>query len=605
MTTLNPPACNVPGPPRVDSFHQLWRLVRAAEPSGPMLVAAVTAALVGVGGTLWSPMLAKQVVDELASATANPAGILLLAGVLVGSTITSAISAYLLARVGCALVASLRCRLIEKLLRLPVGSFDRESTGERVSRVVSDCEAISGLVTRQAVNVLIGGLLLAGSVVMLLLLDLRLTLTLLGCVAASFAVVVPASSLLAGLSRRIQDRTAKLSGILTHVLSEVRLVKAFTAEARERERSCEEVEGIKRLGLHVAGIDATLGPLMTLATTAAIIVILIYGTSRVSRGEIGIGTLIAFILCTFNITTPLVQLAGFAAELQRAKGASGRIGAILIEAEEEVDRGDVSRQDSGTVSRQDSGTLEFRDVSFAYPGQSSEILQGIDLVFRPGTTTALVGASGNGKTTILSLIERFYEPTRGGIHYGGRPVSDLALAAWRGRIGYVPQGAPIMPGSVRDNIVYGMTGDCSDEMVRMGAERAGALSFIERLPGGFDTVLTEQGSNLSGGQRQRIAIARMFLRNPDILILDEATSNLDSETEYHVRLALQSLMRGRTNIIVAHRLATIMHADRIYLLEGGRISGVGKHDELVATHRQYARMVERQFRRVPEDAVLN
>ena len=162
-----------------------------------------------------------------------------------------------------------------------------------------------------------------------------------------------------------------------------------------------------------------------------------------------------------------------------------------------------------------------------------------------------------------------------------------------------------MPGSVRDNIAYGLPGGCSDERVRLAAERAGALSFIERMPQGFDTPLLEQGNNLSGGQRQRIAIARMFLRNPDILILDEATSNLDSETEHQVKLALEALMRGRTNIVVAHRLSTVMHADRIYFLEGGRISGMGSHDELVSTHPYYARLVERQFRRMPDSVALD
>jgi ATP-binding cassette subfamily B protein AbcA/BmrA len=404
----------------------------------------------------------------------------------------------------------------------------------------------------------------------------------------AFGVVLPLVALLEKLALSTQDRTAKLGGILTHVLSEIRLVKAFTAEARERERSRQEIHDIRRLGIQVAKISAVLGPLISLSLTAAILALLIYGSSRVSNGSISIGTLTAFILYIFNVAVPLIQLTTFLEELQKARGASTRIAALLRDGDE------ATAGDALTSTR---STLEFRNVSFSYPGRESKVLHEINLVFQPGTTSALVGTSGNGKTTVLSLIERFYAPTDGAILYDGKPIGDFSLAAWRKRIGYVAQNAPIMPGTVRDNILYGLSGAHTDDMVRMAAEKAGALAFIEQMPQGLDTVLSEQGANLSGGQRQRIAIARMFLRNPDLLILDEATSSLDSETEHQVKLALESLMQGRTNIVVAHRLATVMNADCIYFLEGGRISGAGSHDELLTSHPYYARLVARQFRK--------
>ena len=581
-----PRASSVPVPD--SSLGALWRLLRLARPSTVLLATAATMTLVSVAGTLAFPVLTRQLVDGLAKGAVDGAGIASLAAVMLAGAAASAVSSYLLSRLGHDVIAALRTRLIEKLLKLPVASFDQESTGERVSRVLNDCQSISELATRQAINLFSGVLVLVGSITVLLFLDAMLTLTVIGCIVLAFGVVLPLVALLEKLALSTQDRTAKLGGILTHVFSEIRLVKAYTAEARERERSRLEILDIRRIGLQVAKISAVLGPLISLSLTAAILVILIYGSARVGNGSISIGTLTAFILYLFNVAVPLIQLTTFLEELQKARGASTRI-AALLQGREENPAGDAP---SG-----DHATLEFRDVSFRYPDRDAEVLHRINLVFAPGTTSALVGASGNGKTTVLSLIERFYAPTGGAILYGGKAIDQFALRAWRERIGYVAQSAPIMPGTVRDNILYGLSGDFTDEAVRMAAEKAGALAFIEQMPQGLDTILSEQGANLSGGQRQRIAIARMFLRNPDILILDEATSSLDSETEHQVKLALESLMKGRTNIVVAHRLATIIHADRIYFLEGGRISGSGSHEELLNSHSHYARLVARQFRK--------
>ena len=578
---------------RTSSLESLWRLMRMARPSGPLLATAALVTLVAAAGTLVFPMLTKGMVDKLSSGTLDPSSVMALAAVMVGVAVASALSAFLLNRVGYDMIAVLRAMLVDKLLKLPVASFDEESTGERVSRVLNDCQLISELATRQAANLLSGALMLFGAIIVLLFLDARLTLTMLGCVVAAFAVVIPLITVLEKLARSIQDRTARLGGILTHVLSEIRLVKAFSAEARERERSRREIQDIRRLGIQVAKVSSVLAPLTSLSLTAAILVILVYGSSRVSDGSITIGTLTAFILYIVNVAVPMIQLTTFLEELQKARGASARIAALLVHAEEPA---------GGDPLPDTHEALEFRNVAFRYPGRDTTVLHGIDLTFRPGTTTALVGASGNGKTTVLSLILRFYAPSGGSIVYGGRPIDEYALSAWRERIGYVAQSAPIMPGTVRDNILYGLSGEYSHEQVHMAAEKAGALAFIRQMPQGLDTILSEQGSNLSGGQRQRIAIARMFLRNPDILILDEATSSLDSETEHQVKLALDALMQGRTNIVVAHRLSTIIHAERIYFLDGGRVSGDGNHEELLQSNAHYARLVARQFRNPVREA---
>jgi ATP-binding cassette subfamily B protein AbcA/BmrA len=569
------------------SYADLWRLVEIARPSGLLLSLAALTGLIAAAGSLWFPLLTGDLVDQLGAGTFSGRTVATLTVVLLVAGIVSALSNYLLSRVGVDVVAALRNALTAKLIRLPVARFDENNSGECTSRVINDCKSISELVTSQAVGVLGAGLTLVGSVVVLLVLDARLTLMLLAAVAGAFAVILPVSLLLNRLSQQVQDHTARLSGILTSVFSEIRLVKAFTAERRERARSEQEVAALRRLEIRAARISAALQPVTGIALTAAVIAILVYGASRMASGNIGVGTLTAFILYIFNIAVPLTQLTVFMAELQEALGASSRISALLQQADEEDRPGSRTDRPAG-------GVLEFRNVSFAYQAEAP-VLRGIDLVFRPGTTTALVGVSGSGKTTILSLIERFYQPTGGDILYGGEPVTAYSLEAWRGGIGYVAQSAPIMPGSVRDNITYGLAGSFTDEQVRAAARKAGALPFIESMPQGLDSILIEQGNNVSGGQRQRLAIARMFLRDPEILILDEATSSLDSETEHQVKTALVELMRGRTNIIVAHRLFTIMHTERIYFLEDGRISGSGNHGQLLQTHPYYARLVERQF----------
>lgn len=577
-------------------YAPLFRLIRAGRPSVIALIAAALAAAAGVACSLVFPLLTRDVVDAAGRGGLISETMSLLIAALLGATLFNALSALILARIGHNIVANLRQRLSDKMLRLTIPAFDRESSGERVSRIMRDCESISALTTTQAVNLITGLLMLVGVAVVLYSLDAGLTMTLLGALFAAFAVLIPISMLLDGLSRRTQDESARLSGLLTQVFGEIRLVKAFTAEERESARIGEALGRLRRLGMRTSTVNTTLEPVIQLAMTAAIVTILIYGAARVSVGTMSVGTLTAFILSILNVISPLMQLTMFVAELQRAKGASGRIAELLDETEEDYQPADRALPAPGE--------LRFDDVSFAYDdaeedGAHHPVLRGLSLSFAPGTTTALVGPSGSGKSTILSLIERFYTPQGGRITLNGTDIARIPLQDWRRMIGYVPQNAPVMPGTLRDNIAYGLPGPFTDDQIRDAAARADALAFIEALPRGLDTNLIEQGNNLSGGQRQRIAIARMFLRDPQILILDEATSALDGETESQVKASLDKLRAGRTSIVVAHRLSTVFDADRICFLEDGRVSGAGTHDDLAATHEHYARLVERQNHGAP------
>ena len=571
------------------SFADLRRLIASTKPSKILLGVALLLTLGEVAGTLWFPILTRDLVDALGAGDDVSDLIWMLGSVLVALAIAGAFGRYFLAKVGEDVVRFLRRRITAKLVHQPVNYFDGQASGELASRVVNDATAISSLITEQAINLISGVLLFVGSAIVLFLLDVKLTLVLFGLILVAFLFTLPVVMKMEAIGRETQDKTASLTGVLTQIFSETRLVKAFIAEDREKDRCDGEISGLYKLGLRGAKIMVALEPIMSLALTLSLISILGYGGMRVASGDLSVGTLTAFILYIFNVVAPLIQLTAFVAELQTAKGASNRIIAILDQDEEALNVGasDIAHQQD----------LRFENVTFSY-GYSEEtapVLDKLSIEFTAGQTTALVGASGSGKSTILSLIERFYEPQSGSIRYGGQPLSNLALGAWRGQLGYVPQSAPVMPGSIRDNICYGLDRPISEKELREAAKAAHCLGFIEGLEKGFDTDVSEQGSNISGGQRQRIAIARMFLRDPAILILDEATSSLDSETEHKVKEALAALMKGRTNIVVAHRLSTIRDADKIIVLEAGIVSGEGTHEELVVGHPFYRRLVGRQF----------
>ncbi|PCI64741.1 MAG: multidrug ABC transporter permease [Kordiimonadales bacterium] len=570
-----------------NSFADLKRLVGSTKPSIPLLAFAGVLALLGVGAALWYPLLTGSLIDALGDGSPLGSSMWLLAGVLIVMVLLDGLSNYLLAKVGQDVVRTLRQKLTVKLVHQPIRFFDNQASGELASRVVNDSTVISTLITTHAIAVISAVFLLVGAAAVLFYLDVKLTLVLFGIILVAFLIVLPVAKKMESIAKDKQDKTAALTGILTQVFAETRLVKAFLAEEREVGRSEQHINSLYALGMRTARVNILLEPIMGFAILISLIAILGYGSVRVASGDLAVGTLTAFILYIFNVTTPLAQLSMFVVGLQEAKGASTRIVKILDSQDEKLD--------AGSAKLPIGKDIRFENVTFSYGEDGVDVLDEIDITIEAGKTTALVGASGSGKTTILSLIERFYAPKGGEIYCGDTPVGDISLRDWRGQLGYVPQGAPVMPGSIRDNICYGIEREVSDEELRSAARDAHCLDFIEAMDEGFEASISEQGGNISGGQRQRLAIARMFLKDPSVLILDEATSSLDSETEHHVKEALAKLMKGRTNIVVAHRLSTIVDADKIIVLEAGILSGEGSHAELVASHPFYARLVKRQF----------
>ena len=380
------------------------------------------------------------------------------------------------------------------------------------------------------------------------------------------------------VSKATQKEMASFSGLLGRVLSEIRLVKSYRAEKTETTSGNDAIQNLYRFGLKEAKIQAFISPFMTLIMMAILVTILGYGGLQVSKGILSAGDLVAIIFYLVQIIVPFAQMATFFTSFQKAVGATERIQDIFHMDSEAID----------TTEKQllMDGVITFENVHFSY-GSDKKIIDGISFEAHPGTVTAFVGPSGGGKTTIFSLLERFYEPSSGTILFNHTPIKEISLPAWRSKIGYVSQESPLMSGTILSNMTYGMTEIPPLEKIIQAAEAANAAGFIGELPDKYDTLVGERGIKLSGGQRQRIAIARALLHNPKILLLDEATSNLDSGSETYVQEALERLMKGRTTLIIAHRLATIIHADRIFFLEQGEITGSGTHEELIAEHELY------------------
>jgi len=550
-----------------------------------LLIPTLFLTLVETGAGLWVPLLTRDLIEAGGSAADNGT-LTRLVVVLLGQAALSGVSLYLLAKAGERLTAHLRNNLFSRLVRLPMSFHDRNQSGELVSRTVSDTATLENLLTQQLVAFSAGLVSMIGAVIILCLLDWQLTLVLFSTVIVSLLLILPVTARLQVIGKDIQDTKASFSARLTNLLGDMRLVKASCAEKQESETAADWVDRLQSLGLREARVMAILGPTITMAISGALVVILSYGGTRVAAGELAVGTLVAFILYLFQVVMPMVQFSSFFAALSKASGAASRLDDLLGEPEED------RREEGARIQSPD--VLHLRDVHFSYE-ESKPVLQGFDLKIPAGKVTALVGPSGSGKTTVFSLLERLYAIDRGEICHGDQPLEVLRLEDWRRRIGYVTQEAPLLSGTLRENLCYGLNQQPEPAQIERALRAARAWDFIGALSQGLETDVGERGTKLSGGQRQRIAIARAFLVDPEILMLDEATASLDAESEGVVRTALKELMKGRTTLIIAHRLATVVDADQIAVVEDGRVSGVGSHQSLLEDHALYRKLATGQM----------
>ncbi|SHF72102.1 ABC transporter ATP-binding protein [Ornithinibacillus halophilus] len=548
------------------------------------LIGSIITTLVG----LTIPLLTKELVDGFSLESLSIGLIIAIIVVFILQAVIDGVSTYLLAAVGQRIVARLRDRMWLKIIRLPVSYFDKQASGESVSRVVNDTGIVRDLITQHFPQFIGGIISIIGAVAILLVMDWKMTLMMLLAVPITMAVMIPLGSKMSKVSRGLQDETATFTGSIQQTIGEIRLMKASTAESVEKEKGLSGIERLLQFGLKEARIFALIGPLMYTVMMVVIVVIIGYGGIRVAEGDMSTGSLVAFLLYLFQIIFPITSFAMFFTQLQKAKGATERIISILDMQEEDGQSGldkDISNQ-----------VIHVSNVSFAYE-ESEPVLENISFKAEPGEMIAFAGPSGGGKSTLFALIERYYAPTSGEIRVGATPINKLSLNSWRSQIGYVSQESAMMAGTIRDNLTYGLPDleTITDDRLWQVTKMAYADEFIRSFDKGLDTEVGERGVKLSGGQRQRINIARAFLRDPKILMMDEATASLDSQSEGIVQEALTRLMEGRTTFVIAHRLSTIVDADKIIFIENGRVTGSGNHQDLIKTHDLYREFAEQQL----------
>jgi ATP-binding cassette, subfamily B, bacterial len=564
------------------------------------MAVALFALFIAAGAMLSMPQALKNVIDHGFSAenaaTIDRYFVLLLAAAAVFAGFAS-LRFYLVTWIGERVVADIRSAVYRRVIRMDPAFFEVTKTGEVLSRLTTDTTVIQGLAGSGLSILLRSTLSFAGSLVLLLFTSWKLALIIFALIPAVLLPMLLFGRRVRRLSRDSQDRIADTSGLAGETLNAIQTVQAFTLEELHGARYDDAVDESFVTAIKRTRVRAWLIGVAIVAVFSSVTLVLWLGARAVLDGTMTGGDLAKFLTYAIFMATSVGALAEVWGEVQRAAGAMERTVELLQSSPSIV----IPAQPE-PMSARAAGGISFQHLAFNYPSRpETRALDDFHLEIAPGENVAFVGPSGAGKSTVFQLLLRFYDPTSGRIVIDGVDIARAAPEEVRARIGLVPQETMIFGASARENIRYGRPG-ASDAEIEAAARAAAADEFIARLPQGYDTFLGEKGARLSGGQKQRIAIARAILKNPPILLLDEATSSLDSESERLVQDALEKLMRDRTTLVIAHRLATAKGSDRIVVIDRGRIVGMGKHDELLASSALYARLAALQFAGTPEAA---
>ncbi len=532
-----------------------------------MGVAAINLALLRLAGTLWDIITVQHDQSRMTDMITVFLGLVILQG------LCSMGHSYLTAWISQRIIADFRRHLFAHLHTLSVSFFARRRTGELLSRLMNDVTVIQSVVTETPIDSAKQLVTFIGGITFLLMMNWRLCLLILVLLPLLVLVAKVFGRRLKSLSTSIQDHTAAMSTLIEEVISGIRIVKSFVQTQREETRFAAQVEQTLALTMSKAGVMAVFIPVISLLTFSAAAAVLWYGGRQVIDGSVSPGDLFAFVLFAGILIGPFSSAARVFAQIREAQGATQRVFEILDTGAE------VSDSPTATTLSPVSGHIRAEHIGFAYDPRQPVLID-VSFEAKPGELVAIVGPTGAGKTTVMNLLHRFYDPTEGHITIDGHELRQVTMDSWYRQIALVPQETILFGGTILDNIRYGDEKATQKEVVA-ASRAAHAHDFIMSFPDQYQTIVGEKGINVSGGQRQRIAIARAIVKNPRILLLDEATSALDSESERLVQEALEQLMKGRTTFVIAHRLTTIQRADRILVLNKGRLVETGTHAELI------------------------
>ena len=591
----------------------------------------VVLSIVGAAASLAQPLLVSQVITRVQAGEGLGIIVWALVALVVVNALINGFQHYLLQRTGTSVVFSARRQLVRRMLHLPIREFDSRRTGDLVSRVGADTTLLYAVITQGLVDAVGGSLIFFGALVAMLLIDpLLLGLTVL-VIAVALVTVIGLSGRVRVASKEQQEKVGDLAASVERAIGAIRTVRAANATEREITTIEEDARGAWRAGLRVARISSLVVPIAGVALQASLLVVLGVGGFRVASGAITVASLVSFILFLFMMIMPLGQAFGAINSVNQALGALGRIQEIISLPSE--NEGDSAAQPAEALVGPVTAAISFESVEFSYPesahktetekviaeleathpetlrgtassalgsrdaiasSSAATVLRGVSFAVERGTRTALVGPSGAGKSTILALIERFYDPTAGVVRLGGLDIRAIDREHLRSQIGYVEQDAPVLAGTIRQNLLLGAPA-ATEEDCRAVIASVNLTDVLDRNPLGLDAQVGEDGVMLSGGERQRLAIARTLLAAPPILLLDESTSSLDGLNEQMLREAIDAVAENRTLIVIAHRLSTVVDSDQIVVLDHGRVVGVGTHSELVKSTPLYKELAKHQL----------